>query len=948
MVAGCILLAASPIQADDSSSENSVDSIEEVVVTGTRIARPDARAASPVVVYPRAELAEFADLSVEDFLNQLPQFVPGQGRSTTFGGDATATVDLRGLGPARTLTLLNGRRLGPAGSSTGVGSRSAVDVSVIPSALLERIEVVTGGASTVYGSDAIAGVVNFILRDDFDGVEVGSRFDIFGEGDGESVNGNLTAGTSFAKGRGRVMAYFDYLNRAPLRGSDRDFTSQLFAESRTTGELFVAGSPVIPEGIVFFPLLETDGTLGNAVFNQNGSVRMFSLDDFYNTAQNVTIQTEQTRFSTGTILDFELDSGTELYFEFMYSDVSTQLQFPITNIREPISFSIDSPFFDAPTRQQLRTTFDGDNDGIAEVFFAKRLTELGPRTVPRQSQNYRTVLGFQEDIASDWALDAYYSYDRSDAFFELSNGISLSRFRQGLLIDPLSGGCLDPTGGCVPVNVFGEGNLSQAAADFIRVDGIRNRLETRQHAAAFVATGLLQRGPVGDIGLSAGLEFRHNSSTYRPSPILEAGDLGGFTVSGAPLTADAEVYETFAELLVPLVAAKPLAERIELELGVRYSRYGSIGGVWSWKGGIQWLPNERIRFRGMVQRAVRAPAIEDLSTPASVNEMVLSGGIDFCLAANDPVGRGLADVCIAQGMDPSQLGVYGAPGSGTDSALLPFTSVARGNPSLDPERARTITLGADVALNVSNGLRLGVDYFSVDIDNAIDVAGDPFTLCALEQNPQSSVCGLISRRPDGFLSEVTIQPLNNSVARVRGIDAYLGYARAAPAWMGPPGTELSIDLRGTHYIEFSNAASALSPLIDCAGGFETACSGSVSAVFPEQLATATMRYDNGRFAGAIRWRWLSSVTNLAPVFAEAAGAPEPVLAIPAVDDQHYVDVSIQFETSKRSRLSVGVANVLENAPPLLGAESTQINTDPGRYDIYGRRFFIGFEMKLGG
>ncbi|MEO0550413.1 MAG: TonB-dependent receptor [Pseudomonadota bacterium] len=923
---------------------------DKVIVTGTRIARPDANAASPVVSFDEQALAEFAQQGVEDFLNELPYVVPDQSKSAAASGEGNATVNLRGLGPTRTLVLLNGRRVAPTGGSRGIGGRATVDLNLIPASLLERVDVVTGGASAVYGSDAIAGAVNFILDDDFEGIEIGARYDVYGAGDGESYGLDVSGGRRFARGRGHISGYAEYHQRAELLATERDFTRTTISEDPATGALGPSGSTIVEEGVIVFPAANINGAFGLPIFNSDGSVRPFVFpDDLNDPASSFPIQTGLERWSGGAFADYDVSDGTKLYTELMYSRARTDLRYTPPNARAFVGFSISPTFFPAETQAILSQNYDLDGDGIGTGFVIKQFSELGDLDVPRVAESLRGVWGAETQLASDWKLDGYFSYGLNKSDYTIENGgIVLSRFQQALLVDPATGGCPDPSNGCVPANIFGTGNLSESALDFITSRPLVNELETEQQIVSLTANGSLFDLPAGTVQAAGGVEYRSDSFKLAPDPLFATRDIAGFSVSQSDIDAEIDVYEVFGEVVVPILVDEPFANLLEFEAGARYSEYSTSGGVWTWKAGGQWAPLDNLRVRGMWQRAVRAPGIDELFAPENPLSFQLTPGTDFCLAINDPVGNSVDDICVAQGMDASQLGVYGAAGSGLETASLPIDVINRGNPDLEPERADTLTFGADYTFSGPYDVRVGANYFAIELEDAIEVVGDLLGVCLIEGDPDAPVCQATTRAPSGLPTSAVSQPLNIAEARVEGWDLNLEVKGDAPAWMSPEsGADISLNTILTHYTEFGNAVSQSSPFIDCAGGFENRCSAFLGTTFPDTFITSTLRYDTDRFGISLQSRWFSGIDNLSPVFDGLAGITSLPPAISSVGDKHYLDASLRYEFSEHARFTFGVENLLETDPPLLGNEQLERNTDPGRYDVYGRRFFVRFSVDLG-
>lgn len=924
------------------------DLTDVIIVTGTRIPRTDADATSPVVTFERDEINEFRSVTIEDLLNTLPQVVPDANRTSNNPGDGTASINLRGFGRSRTLVLINGRRLVPTGTAT------AVDINTIPNLLLERVEIVSGGGSAVYGSDAVSGVVNFITRKDLEGVEVSSQFDIYGAGDGEVYDAGLAAGTSFANRRGHVSVYGGYLNRSPLFQGERDFTSVAIGEDRTSGELIERGSLTTPAGGIAFPPAILDGRLIFPIFNEDGSVRAFSLKDRFNFAPFNFLQTPLERWSGGGFIDFELSPEVDLYAELMYTQTTSRQQLAPSPAVFNGPLVIDGPFFADSAREILREAYDPDGDGIGQALIARRFNELGPRRIVNSRNYYRAVLGFRTKVSPAWSIDGYYSFGRNESLIQFENDISINRLVQGLLIDPVTGDCIDSSGGCVAVNIFGAGNLTDAAANFIRVDNFENKDRAVQHVASLTASGDVLTWPQGTIQAAGGIEFRRNEAAFDPSPLFANGDAPGFTngfVNSQSRAAGINLYEAFAEIVAPVLKDRPLADRLEFEAGGRFSHYSTVGGVWTWKAGGQWYPIDDLRFRGVWQRAVRAPNVEELFTTPSKSQAFLQASNDFCLASNDPVQRGLADICVAQGMDPAKIGVYDAP----LGISLPATQVITGNPDLIPERADTITAGADYTIDAPIYAHFGADYFSFRIKDAISLINAPLPLCAGERDPDSPVCRAIIRDPSGFPLEFRVQPINISFARVKGIDFYLEFGAIAPSWIQiSPDAEFRLRSYATYYLEFGQATSANRPFIDCAGSFGRVCQIAVGldtgtgSTFPKKLVTTVLSYNTSRFDTSLRWRWIDGMENLATAYGALANQSPPNLPIPSIGARNYLDLSFRVAVSTALRLRAGIDNVLGTDPPLLGNEALQANTDPSRYDVFGRRFYVGAELRFGG
>jgi outer membrane receptor protein involved in Fe transport len=916
---------ADPLAHAQDAPEEEAD----LVVTGTRIPRPDLSSASPVASFDAEEIAAHGAVQAEDFLNTLPQVSPDLTRTGNNPGDGVARVNLRGLGANRTLTLLNGRRIAPS------GVEGSADLNSLPTSVIERIEVVTGGASAVYGSDAVAGVVNFITRDDFEGAELTTQFDTYDAGDGDVFNASAAWGALGFDGRAHLLLYLDYLERNPVMQGDREFTRIALFED-APGVLSPSGSTIEPRGIIT-PQVVGGVFVPARIFEADGSLRPPSFPaDSYNFAPDNYLQVPLERWSGGAFARFEFTPDLEATLELMYSAPRSARQLAPATLRTTVAAPIAADFFPASTQAWLDVNFDPDNDGIARFVFSRRLTDVGPRQTLFERDTYRAAAALHGGLG-EWDWDIAYTYARNDSFAEYNNSASISRIRQGILIDPVSNVCLDPSGGCVPVNLFGPNTLSPEAADFVRIGGITEETLVEQQTLTGFVEGDLFSLPAGPLSASVGGEWRRISTVYEPSAALGTGDAAGFSQSPG-VAGSFEVREAFGEVLAPLLANAPLAHRLEFEAGARFSDHSTAGSHWSWKYGLQWLPIESVRLRGMVQRAVRAPNVLELYEAPRLNFIDVTPAIDFCAAVNDPVGAGFADICIAQGMDPGQLGVYDPPD------LYFIDTIASGNQDLEPEIADTLTLGADWEFGAPWRVRLSADYFDIELREAILFAA-PLLTCGQTRDPV--VCALIQRDPSGFVTLARNMPVNFSRVVIEGVDLGLNADFAAPAWLAlTPDAGFEVDVLATRYLQVASAAHPAAPWFDCAGAFGCGSFDFLGAVTPEWVATTTFNYRAGPLSAMLRWRYIGPAENVDAVLAAGAGLPPPVMAIPEIDPVSYVDLAFSYELNERARVSAGVDNMFEQEPPLLGNYQVQANTDPARYDVFGRRFFVRLSVSL--
>ncbi|MFZ8931872.1 MAG: TonB-dependent receptor domain-containing protein, partial [Pseudomonadales bacterium] len=705
--------------------------IEEVVVTGSRIRRADYVANAPVATLGADQIELTATVNTEQLLNTMPQMVPGFDRTSNNPGNGTATVDLRGLGSNRTLVLINGTRAVP---TTQGGS---VDINNIPTALIERVEVLTGGASAVYGSDAVAGVVNFVLKDDFEGVAFNVMTEQTEEGDAELTSIDLTIGGNIADGRGNVVINAQYTDREDLFQGDRSFANfAQFDDTDANGNpiLINGGSSGVPGTAIFAGgLLGFSPDSAGIVFGQDGTARPFVTggdnNDFYNYAPVNYIQLPQTRFQANALGHFDVTDKVQIYGRMMFTQSKVPQQLAPTPIFESGSqFTLDgNPFLPAATQQVLSDALgdgvDTDGDGIddtATAFLRRRLVEVGNRISDDKYTNFQLLAGVRGDIGeTGWTYDVYVSEGEVSGSNTQSGNVNRDRFRQALLLDlaadPTGGTCLDPssngsTVGCAPMNLFGEGNISEDAAAFLRTAvAAEGEFEQRVWAASFA--GDLFNLPAGAVGAAFGFERIELRSDFRPSQDLAAGTIAGF--NGSPASGGAFDSDAFfGELLVPVVRGLPMAEAIDLELAYRTTDYSTVGSVDNYKIAGSWTIVPQVRFRGGFNTAIRAASIGELFAPQSEG---FPGAADPCAGESAPVDAATAAICTATGVPAGLVGSVAI-----DPAAGQIRGLFGGNPNLSEEEADTLTLGVVIEPDwFVEDLTVSLDYFDIKIDGAI-------------------------------------------------------------------------------------------------------------------------------------------------------------------------------------------------------------------------------------
>jgi len=926
--------------------------IEEIVVTGSRIARPELTSSSPVAVVSNQDIRLSGTVNVEQILNEMPQVVPGATTTSNNPGEGIASVDLRGLGPNRTLVLVNGRRFV---ASTQAGT---VDINNIPAALIQRVEVVTGGASAVYGSDAIAGVVNFILRDDFEGLEISTQYDVTGEGDGERFDLSGTLGGNFADGRGNAVVFFNYFDRESVFQGDRDFADEALQD-----DVDDAGNPIlVPGGSIGIPatlitgnVVLPDGTVsaGGARFTDAGvPVPFVSPQDLYNFAPVNYLQVPQTRWAISGIGTYEISDTVEAFLEANFINNRVPQQLAPTPASGTFTINLDNPLLTPENQQFLAQNFgvDADGDGVpesAEFFAARRLVEVGPRVSEDEYNAFRVVGGFRGDLLDRFNWDAYYSFGRVSRSNRLENDASFTRFQQALLVESGPGGtpvCIDPSGGCTPLNIFGAGNISQEAADFIRV-GATNTTTIEEQIYAGSISGDAVELPAGPLGFALGVEYRQLESEFSPDEFLASGDVLGFN-AGEPTAGDFDVWEMFGEVLVPILSDLPWARSLTLEAGLRYSDYSTVGSVWTYKAGGEYQPVEDLRVRALYQRAVRAPNIAELFQGPSQGFPAYT---DPCSELTNTTGP-VADLCVAQGIPRELLGTF-------EQANTQVEAQFSGNPDLSEETSDTYTIGAVFTPTFLPDLAVTIDYYNITLEDAIGVFGggadNTVSLCFQSLDPNSPFCQAFDRRADGNIDIVNVPNFNTAELQTEGLDLQVNYSLDLPDQADLFGTGdagLALGFLGTYVLEYQFKSTPEASFIECAGYIGSPCPGPggifVGTGTPEWKAVTSATYANGPLSLRLQWRWIGGLEDARLSQAESLGTDAPLVPVPEVDPEHYFDLSFQYDFNDMFQLFGGVENLFDNEPPLLGDAQVQANTDPSLYDVLGRRYFEGVQARF--
>lgn len=937
-----------------------------IVVTGSRIRRTDLTASSPVAVATAAEIGSSGEVAnVENFLNELPQFVPFTTGASNNPGNGLAVVDLRAAGPTRTLVLVDGKRFMPS-TLQGI-----VDLNNIPTPLIERVEVVTGGASAVYGSDALAGVVNFILRDDFEGVEANGHYRITERGDAAIWTTSITVGGNFADGRGNAALLLSYTDREDTFASAREYSRVVALDSTpnaagtsggcipgTLNDFGLGTRAPAGAGVARVPCFVPGGSTGvpgtlffdiGRVIDADGTPRPFQdPQDRYNFAPPNYLQLPQERWLSTAIASFEIAPAIEAFGRATFAWNKVPRELAPTPVFSTVSINLDNPFVTPQLRAQL-APLDTDGDGIVDTFIGRRMLETGSRASPQETYSFQTVAGLRGELSTDWGYETFYQYGRTTNSSRIEGDVSFDRFQQSLLARRDANGnivCTDPSGGCVPANIFGPNNISPAAADFISLSA-QSQTTVNEQVAGAVINGLLPFSlfTTERVGLAAGVEYRSINGRFDPDEALQNQVLGFNRTS--PTAGGFNVKEVFAELSVPIVSDSFIHE-LRANGAVRYSDYSqeNVGGVWTYAGGVEFAPIRDIRFRAQYQRAVRAPNIGELfagrgnSFPAAV---------DPCSAASTSQTPAVRDACIRSGVPANQVFNFTPPG-GTQ-----VETQIGGNPDLQEETSDTYTAGVVISPRFLPGFNATVDYYNIKIDDAIATFGggtaNILSTCytILGGDPTSPFCQAIVRRPNATIDFVRGTAANVSSLKFEGVDWQLDYRTSFPFALWAPEMAIAIINRGTRTLESTVMADPLADTVNCVGFYGNRCGNPT----PKWRSNTSVSITGGGIGLTVQHRFLAGTAdNRQQVFPNSFRMREGTFTAidrPSsfINDYHIFDASFNFDVADRMEITFGVENLFDRDPPVPGdAADEQNNTYPSLFDPFGRKYYVSTRLRF--
>jgi outer membrane receptor protein involved in Fe transport len=972
-----------------------------IIITGSRIPRTNLTAVSPVSVVSNKDIKLEGTTNIEELLNTLPQVAPSQGEYVSNGSLGTATVDLRGLGAARTLVLINGHRVMP-----GDPRVSEADINIVPASLIQRVEVLTGGAAAVYGSDAVAGVVNFILDTKLEGIRVdgeisfaqhdnrniedqrtlaaaGIAFPRGSVADGRRETLDITWGRSFFDGRAHLMIYGGYRHITELRQDARDYSACSLGVDRETRSILQCGGSDVSFpgnffdnlGNVYLPTADRTFVPGRIPYN-------FGPWNFY--------QRPDDRYTAGGFANFDVTDAFRPYAEVMYMNDRTVAQIaPSGDFGETDTINCDNPLLSDQQRALICRTgnfvgenpiFDDDGnllgiEGTPENFvdpvtgnnylrgwlaIARRNVEGGPRQDDMQHKSIRLLGGVKGDIGRGVSYDASYLYGKVVLDRQYQNDLSITKLLRAVdvVTDPESGQPVcrsvliardlgpdaegaDPN--CVPYDLFATGQVTSAATNYLSVvssmrGSFKEQVGNANATAELDQWGIKSPWSEESPAINLGAEFRRDEGDYEPDELAQNGDIAGFGFIEFPVKGAIDVKELFGEVRIPLVTDR-LIRRLALEGGYRRSWYKNGDSNFSataYKLALEFIPVTGLRLRASQQRAVRAPNIQELFTPIQLGFF----GDDPCAG---PMPEATQAECALTGVTSAQYGhVLKA-----NETLFGYNYLYGGNTDLEPEIARTRTIGLVIQPRFLPRFNATVDWWDIQLQGAIEEIGPDNIMRTCIATGDATFCDRIHRDPNGSLwlggGHIDDSQANIGALKVRGIDIGTNYSQR----LGRLGS-VDFNFHGSYLLHWVVDNGGLSEPYDCTGLYGDPCMIPVPRW--KHTARATWTSPIGATV-SFGWRYTGAMKlgALDPKFGLSQFVTPLEHRIPAVS---FFDLTTAFTVQKRYELRLGVNNIFDREPPRIlgntpGADGPlNGNTYPGWYDPLGRYIFMSFTMNL--
>lgn len=978
---------AQELQAGDGNE------VEEIVVTGSRISRSNLTTPNPVSTVSTADIIRSGETDISTLLREVPALnssLPANQSDQNGAPAGVGLLDLRGLGTERTLVLVNGRR-----HVSGVAGTASVDVSSIPVALIERVETLTGGASAIYGADAVSGVVNFILRDDFEGLDLRGQYGVTENGDGEDWFLSATGGTNFAGDKGNAVVSVEYGHTDKILVEKRPNIAGLGLAA------FVPNSPELAEfldinpdalntfaknarlpvsspfGIIwlqdsddfldpgFINLLSPGATVGGfpvaQIVDETGTLRPFNPADIFidlfngiggdaipGTPNVGWLQPTLDRVNVNGIVNYDATDWLTLFLESKFSYNSTKSLDQVNGFNDDIPIALDNPFIPDALRAQVDSLI---SNGITPRITISRDNLDVPSQTQADQYSFRIVTGAKGEFDNGWTYELSYNFGRTERnFTDLKLRIE-DRFFAAVdaVRDPDTGEIvcrsdLDPDaippvapfpsaregfltfdpgdGQCAPINIFGRNTTSEAAEAFIFQRATENSELTQQVITGYVSgdSSDLFELPGGPVGFAVGGEYREEKSEFQPNAFELAGlSFNSVTTRQEPTDGRFDVWELFGEVNLPLVADKPFLENLSVDAAVRYSDYSTVGTTVSWSIGGSWSPIEDIRIRSTYGRSVRAPNINELFSPPQ--PIFIDADFDPCNPNRINAGSEFREQNCLELVGP------GFNSTNFNSAFV--TGRAGGNPDLKEEEADTLTIGAVITPRFLPGLSATVDFYDVEITDAIIVVDAERIIenCVDAPTLDNEFCALVTRDPvNRNITFFESGEQNVAALRARGIDFDVRY-NFALADLGIDGDWGNVDLgvNGTRNLRRRDFDFQQFPdeFDNQLGEF----------TFPKWIVNASLTWSME--ALSVNWQTRFQSSQLLSGVENEDIESDPLFSDPFKDSNAFVhDVTVSYDLLDNIQIYAGVNNLGDRKPFLASL------TRPAGFA--GRSFFIGF------
>lgn len=906
----CTVLLLGAMASSLSQAQENAEStaLELVSVTGTRLRNAYAEGAFPLSVLDREAIINSGLESLGDFLQEIP-FLTGSpmNTSTSMRGEGgglsrgISTVELRGLGPERTLVLLNGRRFVPGGN----GASGVVDISMIPLAIVERVEIFKAGASVEYGADAVAGVVNIITKTQTEGVDLQALGSISSRGDAERYSLSAVFGKSLD--RGRFFLGVEYSDQPSLGKGERDWSSDIVTVSGPDNEVVPFGSSAPPWGnhrTSLGRMTLREGAQGTSI----ADFKRFTDADRFNFNPYEDLRQASERLSLFAQGRLELSATVNLFGEaFYHSRNSSQQLAPLpffTNREVDVAISADNAF--NPFREKITDS-------------RRRLIEAGPRTFSQDNDAWRVVLGADGTLEEVWFWDASVNIARNETDQLQTGDLLDSRLRLAVgpsFIDAsgtaVCGTAAAPIAACVPMNVFGPvGSITRDMLDFVGTDLHDSGYNDQQVFSANIS-GNPWELPAGPLGLAFGYEYRDESAADVPDPQTV---LGNTTGSARSITRGSfQSHEAYAEIGIPLLADAAMAQDLSLDFGTRWVDFSNFDTEWLVEAGIHYQPVTSLQFRAAYTEAFRAPNVRELFGGVSQSNPIIE---DPC-ADFSQLNSVQIDRCIAQGVP--------ADGSFTQNGQE-TPVLGGGNADLGPELADTFSIGMTYSPQWLSGLLLSIDYFDIRIDHGIAALSANSILQQCLNTGNAEFCDRIERNAEGGIAQVNARLQNLATETAKGIDLDAQYAH--PGWGGDFSHRLLLSYLGERdLVAFAGAE----PFVG-AGEYDM---GSLGAI-PRWRGQYSLNWNHGPWQLGYQAQWIGSLE-------ESGGELYPG-TVHEVSGRIYQDLFAAYAFSETLQVTAGVDNLTDESPPFF-VNADEANTDVATYRLFGTSFWLRLNVGM--